>query len=67
MKDEEKNLAGHIKDWLIKIREWIRPNPKDSHLLQVIKLFFKSLALLVLIALSPLLLVVLLFVFFAAI
>lgn len=65
MKDEEKGLVQYIKDQLNKLGEWVRPNPEDSHLLQVVKLLFKSIVLLVLLALSPILLVLLLFVFFA--
>ena len=65
MKDEEKGFRTYIKERLIQIREWIRPDPNDSPLLRVVKLFFKSLVLLVLLALSPALLVIMLFVFFA--
>ena len=65
MKDEEKGISTYIKERLIQIREWIRPDPNDSPLLQVVKLLFKSLVLLVLLALSPALLVIMLFVFFA--
>ena len=52
------------KFWML--AEWMKPDPADSPLLQVIKLFFKGIALLVLIALSPVILVILVFVFFAA-
>jgi hypothetical protein len=67
MKDEEKGYVAYLKEKLLQLREWIRPDPNDSHLLKVVKLFYKSIALLVLLAFSPVLLVILLFVFFAAI
>jgi hypothetical protein len=57
-----KMLANRIK-WL---KEWVKPNPADSRLIQGLKLIYKSIAVLILIALSPVILVALLFVFFAA-
>ena len=62
-----KGIKEFIKRWLIKIREWMKPDPEDHLLLQIIKFLFKCLALLILIAFSPVILVVLIFVFFAAI
>jgi hypothetical protein len=62
-----KNIARYIRQWLAKIKEWIKPDPADNLFVQIVKLIFKCIALLILIALSPVLLVVLVFVFFAAI
>lgn len=67
MEEESVSMGQYIRDWLEKIREWMKPNPADNMLVQAIKFFFKCIALLVLIALSPAILVVLIFVFLAAI
>lgn len=65
--EEKKGLGNYIKNWLNKIKEWMQPNPADNPLLQLVKFTFKCFALLVLIAFSPVILVVLLFVFLVAI
>jgi hypothetical protein len=59
----EEMIASRFK----RLKEWLKPNPADSRLIQGLKLIYKSLAVLGLIALSPVILVVLLFVFFAAV
>lgn len=61
------SLAANIRNWIKKIGEWVKPNPDDGLLLQAVKMLYKALALLVLVALSPVIIVVLLFVFLAAI
>ncbi len=55
-------FLGRIKS----IREWMKPEPADSLLLKIGKLFFKSLVLLALTALSPVVVVVLIFAFVGA-
>jgi hypothetical protein len=50
-----------------KLEEWIKPDPADNLFVQIGKLFFKSMVLPVMLAFSPVLQVVLVFVFFAAI
>jgi hypothetical protein len=68
MEDEEKKGIGNfIKSWIIKIRKWMQPDPADNPLMQLLKFTFKCFALLLLIAFSPVILVVLLFVFLVAI
>lgn len=62
-----KSIFELIKRWFVKIREWMKPDPADGLLLQVIKLIYKSIALLILIAFSPVIIIVLLFVFLAAV
>jgi hypothetical protein len=62
-----KSVIDFSKRWLIKIREWMKPDPADHLLLQIAKMLFKCIALLVLIAFSPVIIVVLLFVFLAAV
>lgn len=62
-----KGTFAYIKTWLAKIREWMKPDPADHLLLQVVKLLYKCIALLILIAFSPVIIVVLFFVFLAAV
>jgi hypothetical protein len=62
-----KGLADLIRQWWQKLQEWIKPDPADHLLLKGLKLIGKCIALLVLLALSPVILVVLLFVFLAAV
>ena len=66
---DEKNesLADFVRKYYNKIKIWVTPDPTDSMVTQIVKLFFKSIALLILIACSPIISVVLLFVFFAAV
>jgi hypothetical protein len=66
-KEEKTNLLDYIKKWISKIRDWLQPEPTDNALVQILKLALKCIALLILIALSPAILVIMLFVFFAAI
>jgi hypothetical protein len=48
------------------LQEWLKPNPADNTLVIGLKMIYKVLAVLGLIAVSPILLVVLAFIFFAA-
>lgn len=64
---EKKGVGNFIKTWINKIRKWMQPDPADHPLLQLVKFTFKCFALLLLIAFSPVILVVLLFVFLVAI
>jgi len=66
----EENNTGYIdfiKGWWRSLLEWVKPNPADGLFLKIVKMIFKSIILLILVALSPVILVVLLFVFFAAV
>ena len=62
---EGESKREMIANWVKRLKEWLKPNPADSMLLNGVKLIYKSIAVLVLVALSPVILVVLLFVFFA--
>jgi hypothetical protein len=61
-----KALRQYILDKIKRLREWVKPEPADPLLLKIGKLFFKSLVLLLLTALSPVILVVLLIAFIGA-
>jgi hypothetical protein len=60
-------MVDFIKRWIAKIGEWMKPDPSDHRLLQVVKFIYKCIALLILIAFSPVIMVVLIFVFLAAV
>lgn len=66
-----EHLKGEgIKEMIInrfkRLMEWLKPNPADSLAIQSLKMIYKALAVLVLIAFSPVILILLLFAFFAA-
>ena len=63
---EGKGIKEMIVDRFKKFAEWLKPNPADTVLVQSLKMIYKVIAVLVLIAFSPVILVVLIFVFFAA-
>lgn len=63
----EGGATATLRRYWKQIQNWMRPLPSDTHPVQVLKLFYKTLVLLVGLAFSPLILVVLLFVFFAAV
>jgi hypothetical protein len=68
MAQEEGNssLVGYIRNWFTRIGEWMKPEPGDALPLRVVKFILKCTVLLLLIAFSPILLIILVFVFFAA-
>ena len=63
---KNKGLLNFLKDKLAALQDWMKPDPADHPLLQVVKLLFKSLAVLILIAFSPAIIVILILAFFAA-
>jgi hypothetical protein len=63
---EGEGLREMILNRLKKFREWLKPNPSDTLLVQSLKMIYKALAVLVLVAFSPVIIVIMLFVFFAA-
>lgn len=70
MQEQEKisdntGFIDIIKKQLVALREWVKPKPGDAPLVTVFKLLYKGIALLVLVALSPVILLILLLVFFA--
>lgn len=64
---EHTGALDYLKAKLRDLGAWLKPDPTDKPLVRVLKLFYKSIVLLVMIAFSPVILAVLLFVFFAAI
>lgn len=50
---------------LKQFKEWLKPNPADSVLIQSLKMIYKAAAVLAVIVFSPVILLVMLFVFFA--
>ncbi|AHM59669.1 hypothetical protein D770_07030 [Flammeovirgaceae bacterium 311] len=54
---EEESFGKELQKFLMqKIRElgqWVKPDPTDNLFLQIIKIFFKSIVLLLLTAFSP--------------
>lgn len=53
-----KALQNHILKQIRALGEWVKPDPADNLFIQIIKIMYKSVVLLILTALSP---VVLLF------
>ena len=63
---EGEGLKEMIINRFKQLQEWLKPNPADNTLVIGLKLIYKVLAVLGLIAVSPILLVVLAFIFFTA-
>lgn len=65
-----ESMAGEviklIKDNLNRYKEWIKPDPDDPVVLTVIKTIFKALTALFFVAFSPIVLLILIFAFLAA-
>lgn len=61
-----KALKEYIFQKIRELRDWIKPDPADSLMLKIGKLFLKSLVLLVLTAFSPVILLLLLIAFVGA-
>lgn len=70
MDKQEKSLAEELADLTMKqirsINSWIKPKPEDPIILQGLKLIFKSIVVLIFVALSPIMLVILVVAFFAS-
>ena len=63
---EGEGLKEMVINRFKQLQEWLKPNPADNALVIGLKMIYKILAVLGLIAVSPILLVLLAFVFFAA-
>jgi hypothetical protein len=66
-----EELAGEgIKEMIVnrwkRLLEWLKPNPSDTIMVTSLKMVYKVLAVIGLIAFSPVILLILLFVFAAA-
>lgn len=65
-----QSLEGDtIKEMIVKafkrFKKWVEPNPDDNAFLLIFKMIYKSIVILILIALSPVILILLLIIFFA--
>lgn len=63
--EQDEGFRDAIKKRITNLREWVKPNPADPLYLTVFKTIYKGIALLVLIALSPVILIILVIIFFA--
>jgi hypothetical protein len=63
---EGKGMKETIVNYFKRFREWLKPNGSDTLLVKSLKMVYKVLVVLVLVALSPVLLIILIFAFFAA-
>lgn len=61
----ENGYRHILRKTLLSIREWVRPKPADPLYLTILKFIYKGIVLLLMVALSPLILVVLIVIFFA--
>lgn len=54
---EEESFAEALRNYLLiqinSLQRWIQPDPADHMLIQALKLIYKSIAILLLLALSP--------------
>jgi hypothetical protein len=66
----EEMEDGGIKETILKyfqrFKEWLKPNKEDSLIVQSLKMIYKVLAVVLLLVFSPVIIVILIFVFFAA-
>lgn len=69
MQDENiNNDDGYmdiIRKKIMALREWVKPDPADPLYLTILKSIYKGIALLILIALSPVIFILLVIIFFA--
>lgn len=63
---EGEGLTEMVINRFKQLQEWLKPNPANNTLVIGLKMIYKVLAVLGLIVVSPILLVVLAFIFFAA-
>ncbi len=63
---EGEGLTEMVINRFKQLQEWLKPNPADNALVIGLKMIYKVLAVPGLIVVSPILLVVLTFIFFAA-
>ncbi len=61
-----QDIRNYLRKKVAQLKEWLKPAPADPLVLTVVKSIGKAIALLLLIAVSPVLLLVMIFVFFAA-
>ena len=61
---EEEGLKEFLIRKIMVLKEWLKPVPGDALPLQILKTILKSIAVLILIAVSPVVIVILILVFF---
>ncbi len=57
MEEKPQNYSQYIVLQAKRIGEWVKPDPEDNILLTIIKTIFKSIAVLLLLVISPVLLI----------
>ncbi|MGD1893196.1 MAG: hypothetical protein ACFB15_21735 [Cyclobacteriaceae bacterium] len=62
-----RELQKYISQQITQLKHWLKPDPADSLALKIVKGIYKLLAVLVLTALSPVIIIVLVIAFLAAI
>ncbi len=63
---EGEGIKEMITNKFKQLKEWLKPNPNDSLVIICLKMIYKIIAVLLLIAFSPVIIAILIFVFFAA-
>lgn len=63
---EGEGIRETIINYFKKFKEWLKPNSTDTLLVQSLKMVYKVLAVLILVAFSPVIIIILFFVFLAA-
>lgn len=63
---KDESIKETILKYFERFKQWLKPNKEDSLLVQSLKMVYKILAVLLLIVFSPVIIVILIFVFFAA-
>ncbi len=57
MEEQPQNYSQYIALKARRIGEWVKPDPKDNVILSIIKTILKSIAVLLLLVISPVLLI----------
>jgi hypothetical protein len=66
VEEDHQKEKGMIASWFDQFKNWLKPVPEDSNGITFLKSIYKAIAVLVLIAFSPVILIILLVTFFAA-
>lgn len=64
--EESPSILDYLKGWVRKLKDWMKPDPTDNIISKGLKFILKCIALLLLLLFSPVILAILVFVFFAA-
>lgn len=63
--EKEDSYAKLLRQHFNNLKQWVKPDPADPLFLKIVKLIYKSIAVLLLIAASPVIIVLLIIIFFA--